>query len=240
MKRPYLTSALIALSLFTTVTLFGQDPSPVKKGKVITHYELVFGAGALMNNGYYSQYMTPKYGYSYGFGVGHSFSKSFELNARGLWELKGSKVKVNSNGYSSDTGPIDETYYLDTDFKYFTASLLPTFKLLRNKNLSIGAGGYYSWLRKASVNSTHVDNIAGTSSSYTITDMGNFQKQYDAGFILFAGYSIPISEKSACQLQLTYNSGLVDITDVWNGSQRNKSLMLMVSFNLESSFLKRR
>jgi hypothetical protein len=80
---------MLVICLLATITAIAQPETSLKKK--ITKFELIAGAGVLSNSGKYEDYILPKYGYSIGTGVLHSFNESVEFRLRALWELKGSK-----------------------------------------------------------------------------------------------------------------------------------------------------
>jgi hypothetical protein len=203
--------------------------------RLISYFELYGAGGILKNTGYYEDYMKPKPGYSAGVGMGHVFSRSFQVSLRALWEAKGSKWQEHVMGKSS-WGDIDKMNYTSTDFHYLTFSLAPEFRIQRLRNLSLGAGGYYSVLQQASIGMKDVDNISHTTTLWSNSFQGNFRDRYDAGISVYIGYPVIINDKNCTTLRLVYNKGLVDIHDVWNGGQRNNSIMLSAAFAFRNPF----
>jgi hypothetical protein len=180
-----------------------------------------------------SDFMLPKNGYSFGLGIYHAYSKSFEVNMRALWELKGSRtsqytyLKSTSNGITTIT---DETRTMNTNFNYFTFSALPTFLIGANKHFIIGAGAYYSILKKADVLITHMDHLSQSIKIENYRDLQNFSPKYDIGISFFIGYSIPFGGRLKVSGQVFYNLGIVDQYDPWNENQRNNNIGFMLAF----------
>jgi hypothetical protein len=198
-------------------------------------FEIIGGASLLRNTGYYGDFMSPKFGYSAGVGFNYSFTPTFSISTRGLWELKGSKSEQESVEYVPNVDPLYGTYALNTNFNYLTLSVLPTFKVGRTKRISLGVGGYYSFLQRAEVTRTYTDHATNTTTSQSFGDLGNFSPKYDVGVSVFAGYTFKFIGKSNCSVIAMYNNGLVDIEDPWNGYQRNNSLQLMLVFGIPAS-----
>ncbi len=225
--------ALFGIGLFINISVWAQPESFGKK--LITKFELVAGAGILNNSETREGCMLLKYGYSIGAGASHSFNESIEFGIRALWELKGSKVKREITQITPDSTKSVYTQYFDTNLNYFTALPYLTFKMGRKKNAIAGLGGYYSLLRRASVTEIRTDQLTDITTTYRHRDIDNFQQKWDAGISVFIGYTIPVTHKSNCVVQLMYNKGLFYVRDSWNGNHRNNALLLVLSFNVLNS-----
>jgi hypothetical protein len=127
---------------------------------------------------------------------------------------------------------MDEAY--TTDFKYLTFYVLPTVQLGRNKNIHVGAGGYYSFLHRLSVTSYRTNSDTGEFiSESTSTDEGYFSPNYDAGVSFQIGYSFKVGDKCRLMLQAFSNRGLVDLHNYWIGSHRNNNFGMLLSFKMQ-------
>src|SRR5690349_19544218 len=111
----FLKIALVVLGVlaYETTALAQQGTLPVNR-KTFT-FEIIGGASLLRNTGYYGEFMTPKFGYSAGIGFNYSFTPTFSISTRGLWELKGSKAEQESVEYAPNVDPLYETYSLNTN-----------------------------------------------------------------------------------------------------------------------------
>ncbi len=242
LKAPYFKKFSIVLALlFPSFVVLSQDYNQqYVKRKLFSGFELVGGLGTLKNSGYYEAGNQTKYGKSYGVGVYHTFAKSFDLNFRVLREFKGNKVSYNIDEVKKgSTTHVEETYNINSDFTYLTFSLLPTFRIGHQKNIMLGLGGSYSHLQKAFVKNEIVDHTNQTTTTMTNNTMSNFLPKYDYGICLFAGYSISITERNKCSIQIMYNKGFVDQEDFWNEYFDNGSVFLMLSFSFANEFGKR-
>src|SRR6185312_8408248 len=65
-----------------------------QRRKIISKYEIVVGGGLVGNSGAFRDYSKPKFGYSIGVGAYHTFTKSFDLNVRATYDLKGSNIEM--------------------------------------------------------------------------------------------------------------------------------------------------
>lgn len=211
------------------ITLPAQPVSGTGQDRIISRFEFAAGVSRSMNSGYYD--FLPKYGYSLGIGVVHAFSPSFELGLRTLWEMKGSKMEQHNYGVS-ESGPIDKTRSIDTEFNYVTFAIAPVFRTGKKKRIFLGAGGYYSLLKSGTIEESEIDHITNTTTTHRHVDLRNLSTKYDAGAMAFFGYSLFNTKSGYASAQLVYSKGLIDVTDVWNHYQRNDSFMLMVTYNI--------
>ena len=214
------------LSLFLVVAANAQESG----NKIISRFEFVAGPSFSNNTGYLNNYDS-KTGYSFGVGYYQKLYKSFSLNVRALHEMKGS-VANYPYGAADETGVITEINdKYTTEFNYLTLYLFPTLQLGKNKNLYLGAGGYYSFLRRLSVSTFRTNKETGEFiSESTTTDPHYFDPTFDAGVAFQAGYSFNVSSKIQLMLQAFINRGLVDLhNDYPMGSQRNNTFGILLS-----------
>ena len=196
---------------------------------IINRFELVAGPSFSKNTGYLGHYDS-KTGYSFGAGYYQHFNKSFSVNLRALYEMKGSAATYQY-GIVEANGMIEINDRYTTKLKYISFYLLPTLNLGRNKNIHISAGGYYSFLGKVNVNSYRTNASTGEFiSEYANGDKNYFHPNYDAGMSFQIGYSFRVSDKSQLMLQAYSNRGLIDLSNPSIGSQRNNTFGLMLSF----------
>lgn len=218
--------ALASSIFYFTVSANAQE---VASNKFLNRFELVAGPSFSNNSGYLSDYDS-KAGYSFGVGYYQNLSKSFSLNFRFLYEMKGSAATY-SYGVTDVNGSVDMDDKYTTKFKYLTFYVLPTLQLGRNKNIYVSAGGYYSFLQDLSVNSYRTRSDTGEFiSEDTTNDKNYFDPTYDAGVSFQIGYSLKVTEKSQLMLQAFVNRGLIDLYNASIGSQRNNTIGLMLSF----------
>ncbi|HEY5750772.1 MAG TPA: outer membrane beta-barrel protein [Chryseolinea sp.] len=213
-------------------TAAAQSSPGIPNHKIISKYELTAGIGSLKSDTYYPVNEN-KIGYSFGGGVSHVFSKTFELKVRALYELKGSKTKFGS-AYSRDNQTTEVTSVISTNLHYVTASLMPTFHLLKNKRLLIGAGGFYSVMTSISIYEDRTDNNTGvtTSFNHTTGNTSHLTSQRDFGVSAYSGYVIPLSQKKDLTFMLHYNKSLTDFDDGFNSWQRSNVILLSATLGL--------
>ena len=217
----------LMLSLFAT-----SNAQQSSTNKILSRLELVAGPSLSKNSGYLSDYDN-KLGYSFGVGYYQNFSKSFSLNVRSLYEMKGSSATYSYGLRKMDGTTTEMTDRYTTQFNYLTFYLLPTFRLGPQKNIYISAGGYYSFLQKLSVNRYSTNRNTGEFiSEYTNTDKNYFDPGFDAGVSFLIGYSFKINNKSQLMLQAFSNLGLVDLYNPAFGSQRNNTFGLLLSLRI--------
>jgi hypothetical protein len=168
-------------------------------------------------------------------GLSHSFSEKFQLKIRALYELKGSKLKTRYSADFADRKNVIYTEYANNTFKYLTITLLPTFKFGAKNKLRIGGGGYYSFLKGYKLEDSLYDESKNITTKKSTRDIRNLNIKYDMGISAFACHDLYSSNKISYVLQLQYNKGIVSIIDYLSGSQRNNSLMLVLSVNLKNN-----
>jgi hypothetical protein len=221
------------ITLFSSIFCFAftANSQEVASNSILYKFEVIAGPSFSKNSGYLSEYDS-KAGYSFGIGYYQELYKSFSVNVRALYEMKGSTTTYNYGNVGAG-GTIDVNDRYDTKLKYLSFYVLPTIKLGRNKNILIGAGGYYSFLQRLSVNS--YQTRAGTGefiSETTHTDNKYFHPDHDAGLSFQIGYSFKVSDKSQLMLQVYSNRGLIDLYNPSLGSQRNNTFGLLASFRM--------
>ncbi len=215
--------------------LFDKQDSPSYRlrKKKIDQIDILTGFGFSKNSGTFEDFMSPKFVYSLGLGLSHTFTNSFSIQTRVLWELKGSIVKTTAFEVNSDNSGSLYSRTYNSSFKYYTFSLLPTFKIGQKNNIVLGGGGYYSLLKKGLIKVKKIDQATNVESNYEVRDQRNFDVKYDAGVTIFAGYMLPIKEKRSCSLHIMYNKGLVSLFDGLNGYQRNNTVSFLLSYTIK-------
>lgn len=214
--------------LFLVIAAEAQQPS---SNKIINRFELVGGPSFSDNTGYLGEYDS-KAGGSFGVGYYQKIYRSFSLNVRTLHELKGS-VANYPVGVSDQAGTVEVNDKFTTKFSYLTFYLMPTLQLGRNKNIYVGAGGYYSFLHRLSVNRYRTNSETGEFIEETTTnDKNYFDPNYDFGVTFQLGYSFKISNKCQMMLQAFSNRGLADLYNSSFGSQRNNTYGVLLSLRM--------
>lgn len=228
MKRTPICLLIFLLLLIHAATAQSSD-DPTKK--VISKFEITAGGGFLRGPTYYED-RNNKIAYSFGGGIAHAFSRSFELKARLLYELKGSQTESRMGvGVGQTTTEYANT--ITTNLHYFTLSLMPAFYLTSKKNIVVGAGGFYSILKKARITQESTDltnNTTSTSVSYYTPD--NLSDGKDAGVSAYGGYRFFLSKKTDLTVMFHYNKSLVDYDDGFNSWQRNNVYLLSATFGI--------
>ena len=211
-------------------TAIGQSIPELENHKIISGYELTAGVGLLKSSTYYQDYKN-KIGYSFGGGVFHKFSKTFELKVRALYELKGSKTE-NRASFTKYDVTTDVTQLVSTNLHYATISVMPTFHLLKNKRLLLGAGGFYSVMTSIKIYEDRTDNDTGitTPINHSGGNTSYLRGQRDFGISGYAGYVINLSKKTDLALMLHYNKSLTDFNDAYSTWQRNNVILFSATF----------
>lgn len=219
---------VIALSAFILCCVVEVNAQDLPSNKIANGFEVVASPSFSKNSGYLGSYDS-KVGYSVGVGYSQKIFKSFSINLRTLFEMKGSEASY-SYGLWDTTSSLEIDAKYTTKFKYLTIYALPTLQVGKNKNIHISAGGYYAFLQKLSVNSYLTNSKTGEFiSEYTSIDKNYFSPTYDAGVSFQIGYSFKVSTKNKLMLQAFSNSGFVDLHNGWIGSQRNNTFGLILS-----------
>jgi len=227
----YLQGSFFLCFCLATTTL-AQSLPDLQHQKIISKYELTAGIGLLKSYTYYDVNKN-KIGYSFGGGVSHVFSKTFELKVRALYELKGSKTESGA-AFTRDNVTTIVTRLISTNLHYATASVMPTFHLLKNKRLLIGAGGFYGVMTSIRIYEERTDRYTGitTSINYSGGNTSNLRSQRDFGVSGYSGYVIPLSKKKDLTFMLHYNKSLTDYDDAYNTWQRNNVILLSATLGL--------
>jgi hypothetical protein len=84
---------LLLSNLKVTAQTTPTPPEKYLRKRLISKVEVTAGGGLLMSATYYPN-SDIRYGYSFGAGVAHAFSKTLELKARVLYERKGSRTFI--------------------------------------------------------------------------------------------------------------------------------------------------
>jgi len=220
---------LILSLLFIVIAASGQESSP---NKIINRFELVGGPSFSANTGYLGDYDS-KFGGSFGVGYYQKIYKSFSLNIRTLHELKGSVTNYPA-GLSDGTGTdLNINDKFTTKFSYLTFYLMPILQLGKSKNIYIGAGGYYSFLHRLSVNRYRTNSETGEFiEESTTNDTNYFDPNHDFGVTFQLGYSFKISNTCQLMLQAFSNRGLADLYNSSMGSQRNNTYGVLLSVRM--------
>lgn len=219
---------IIALASSILCFISGTSAQDFSSNSILNRFELVAGPSFSKNTGYLGDYDS-KAGYSIGIGYYQKLSKSFSVNLRSLYEMKGSSATY-SYGLATNNGSVDIDDQYTTKFKYLTLYVLPTLQLGRNNQIHISAGAYYSFLQKLFVSYYRTDTGTGAFvSESTYTEKNYFDPKYDAGVSFQVGYSFALNDKIQLMLQAYSNRGLVDLYNPTAGSQRNNTFGLMLS-----------
>jgi len=219
----------LTLSFLFIVTVATAQESPSKE--IINRFELVGGPSVSNNTGEAEEYES-KIGGSIGVGYYQKIYKSFSLNIRALHEWKGSAFDYPT---TLSNGTINVNYKFTTKFSCVSLYLMPTLQLGRNKNIYVGAGGYYSLLYRMSVGVYETNTDTGE-----VIEDDTYSNNYldpiyvrDGGATIQLGYAFKVSEKYQLMVQGFANRGLVDIDGNWlGGSQRNNNYGILLSVRM--------
>lgn len=204
-----------------------------ERRKIFSAYEIVVGGGLLKNSGYQMQYFVPKFGYSVGVGAYHTFTNSFDLNVRLTYDLKGSRAEEYSGPPPSrPPNPVTASYVIESDFHYLTITALPTFTVGIKKNILLGGGCYYSFLRKYKIQESDVLSNGQVNASSSTYKYPKLNGQSDMGICAFMGYRFKLIKTTTGTIQFFFNRSIQDVDDPIAGWQRHKSFMLMFSASL--------
>jgi hypothetical protein len=220
-------------SLLVCITLAANAQDPLWRN-VLRKFELVGGPSFSRNTGYLGNdnYKSVTGG-AIGIGYYIPAGKSFSLNLRGLYERKGS-VAISRYGLNDGNGTTNIHAEVTSKFVYLTGYLVPTFHFGKNKNIHIGAGGYYSYLYSLHVSfyNTNLDNGDFISES-NYDQKSYYQPDYDAGVTFQLGYSFNLFDQIKLTTQAFSNRGVKDIHNGSIGSQRNNTFGVLVSARLQ-------
>lgn len=226
---------IIIFLLVGAKVVFAQsgDTTTYERRKLFSAYEVVLGGGLLKNAGFQMQYFKPKFGYSIGVGAYHAFTKSFELNVRLTYDLKGSSAEENSSWpplYFGDSQLLG--YTMESEFHYVTMAALPTFCIGKRKNVVLGGGFFYSVLRDVNIIEYKTLSNGYFRTQTRSSKNAKWDGGTDMGICVFAGYKFKVIKKITGTVQLFYNRSVRDIDEPMIGWQQHRSLMLMFSVSL--------
>ena len=252
---------------FILIPFFGasQRPSDIHAGRskrFIDRFEVVAGPSISFNSGnkfvdnYQDDLMENKrlknFGYSLGVGLYHPLNRWLDLNARILWEKKGSNAELNVplNPVNNDARQIIQSTYT---YDYLTLGFLPQVFIGKEKRITLSIGGYYSFMNSVegheevlttdddvTYNSTFNGRVlrgfrsdGAVNSISFIPGLQSFEKD-DYGITMGIGYVIGIGGHSNIAIQLVDNFGLQNINKpvafLENPPERNHTLSLIIGY----------
>jgi len=241
--------------------LCGQDKLGFQKlphGKFIDKVELIVGPSVCLNHGnmFIDNYnendvrnkRLAKIGYSIGVGAYHPVNHWLDINARVLWEQKGSKAEL-----AHPLDPAIQFINSEYTYDYLTIYFAPTVFIGQRKRIAISLGGYYGKINDEKGHASIYDtkNIVQPSEGsfrgrywYSFRDDGStysisfipgkqsFEKD-DYGASVGISYNLPIGGTHNLSIQLIDNYGLFNINNKKysnNLPEKNHNLCLLIAF----------
>jgi len=207
--------------------------------------------GNYANGNYVQNRRITKVAYSIGAGAYHSVSKWLDVNARVLWEQKGSRAELNIpfSAVNNDREFITSEY----TYNYLTIYLAPRILIGGKNKLAISCGGYYSTIKDEKVHESIHDtkNVfaptegtlmgrswyvlgsdGGIVSSSFIPGMQSFEKN-SFGASVGISYSTSIGGQHNISTQLIDNYGLQNANNkIYNNNlrEKNHNLCLLLGY----------
>ncbi len=142
-----------------------------------------------------------KTGYMVGVGLLLPVTNFFDIGIRFAHQRKGLKGSFGPS--SSKNGEI-----FDINNDYSTISILPQFLIGKKNKLSIGLGGYFSYLIRSKINLIRIEGDPSPDQLRLQTDQFN---RFDAGFSCSIGYRMPLRQNMFLNIQLLNNYGMRNI-----------------------------
>ena len=235
-------SILFCALILVYFSVFSQEASKLRapdQKRFIDRVEFVFGPSLSFNHGnrfvdnYKDDVMENKrltsIGYSVGLGAYHPINNWLGINARIIWEQKGSRAELNVPlaPVNNDARLIIESKY---SYKYLTIAVLPQVYIGLKKRFTLSVGGYYSFINDVEGSEkvlTTDDNVTleshfkgrslrgfrddgSVNSIAFIPGIQSFE-DHDYGITFGFGYLVKIKNNSSIMFQLIDNFGLRNI-----------------------------
>jgi opacity protein-like surface antigen len=183
--------------------------------------EYVGGINLTRNNpdSYADKYLM-HLGPSIGFIVNYKWKPKVSFRAGIFYEKMGYGFKDSSDYFFRYAGDINKEYYVKSSvsFGYISIPALVNVYIGKADRLSVYTGPSFG-IKVNSICTGTAYSLIMSSSDYEITetriynDIGQNIKGNDSGWLVGAGYSIPVSKKLSIELAVQYYQGFSDIYD---------------------------
>ena len=191
-----------------------------------------------------------KSGFVAGVGVYHPLNRKIDINARIMWEQKGTKAELNHplNPVNDNTIQQIVTNYT---YNYLTIGIAPKFYIGSSNKFSFSVGGYYSIIKgtnglvhysdpRSGLTSNEFKGRqwngfspdGGISSSTFIHGLQSFERN-DFGITLGFSYSFLMAKQNLLMIQLIDSYGMNDVYNKQypeNLPERNHSINLILGY----------
>lgn len=195
--------------------------------KIITRVELLAGPNFIYPKEKYDENRVAKFGYTFGMNLVHRLGKSaFDLNLKLGYEEKGWK----SITYSPNTDfspPITEKGVFNSTLNYLTLSIYTTYHPPLIKNMSIGIGGYFGYLKSLNLKSELYRNDTLVNSYQSRLNPYTLFKKYDVGISLLVRYDFKVKDKNL-NLRIENNIGQCNVNQSAISDKRNRTYCLIL------------
>lgn len=172
-----------------------------------------------------------------GLGISHRVSKSLDLQAKLLWELKGSKMELQTTFYDQNNQPLTSSFIIGTRLEYLTGSFIFNYYFDERHKFYSGVGLGLSYLLIQESYAKEFDISTGNQISYYKFRTTEY-RDLDAGCVAALGFNQKLGIKTFFTIQLLGNIGIVDIInpDVPNMSRpvRNYSVSLLIGITINN------
>jgi hypothetical protein len=172
-----------------------------------------------------------------GMGLSHPLNKSFDLQVKLLWELKGSKMDYQATFYDQNNEPLTWRFIQGTRLEYLTGSLTFNYYFSKRHKFYSGVGMSLSYLLKQETYTKQFDISSGNQISY-YNSKTYWYRDVDAGCVMVIGFNQKLGLKTFFTTQLLGNIGIVDIIspEISNVVRplRNYSVALLVGITINN------
>lgn len=207
------------------------NDSLMARKRFVSNVEILVGSGMVFFGGdeFYIQNRVHKIGGSASIALLHDVSPRLQLKSIMAFEIKGSRLLVNSinTDYSP---PAQQKHLLDLTLYYATVTV---FAMYKAKGLFVGCGPYAGYLVREKLTSKVYINETLMSRYAAINDPGINYKWYDAGLAFTGGVSLQVGQKRQGTIQLIYDRGMTDINQPMIAQIRNHAISLLVGIAIK-------
>jgi hypothetical protein len=197
----------------------------------------------------YSAYIGPSIGFLLNFplGQGSSFQTGFSF------ERKGYSIRDSSSSFYRIIKDENQIYYVDTKVQtdYAIIPALLSFPFGKSEKIILSTGPWFGFKLNArtvgtAYNEYHSGNSYQLRKTVVYDDLEKAIKDYDLGWIISCGVSIPIVKNYKVNVALQYSTGFRDVFDTSGlGSKnnpydpgliiRNRTFSLLLGFKIPST-----
>jgi hypothetical protein len=242
MKKYQILFLLNMLFLTNSFAQASQLLPLTNSNRIVSKIEVLLGPSlvSVRESDQYDKYGERKISYVLGLGVTQTLNTNWSINYKLLYERKGFKQQTIAfippdyydNPPTTNLPPVKTKITGDLNNNYISLVLLPEFCFGKQNKIHLGAGPYISKLLNSFITTTDTQN--GTVMRSQTIAQNETYKNYDYGLSSIIAYDFFQIKNIEFSVQLYYNYGLVNITEMKQGVSptENNSLALVFAFGL--------